>query len=82
MSMPCLTATTSTVSRGVTRCRRAGQVQSKQHKISSHIPLQSQKILLTVTENKTQLIELICGQLIEKAEKLEIGDPHINTVCW
>ena len=44
---------------GVTQSVSAETVGSRQHKLSSHMPLPPQKIRITVVENKVQLIDLI-----------------------
>jgi len=43
----------------ITRTSRAGKDASRQHQLSLLTPLPSQKVCLTVTENKVQLINLI-----------------------
>ena len=42
------------------RQERAGQYTSRCHQLSQHTPLPPQKVVLTVTKNKLQLIEIIC----------------------
>ena len=47
-----------------TRLARASQCASRRHMFTMSTPLPPQKVYLTVTENKVQLIELICQHLI------------------
>ena len=47
-----------------TRSYRAGSQVSRWHKVSPNTPLPSQKVILNVTENKVQVIDLICEQLL------------------
>ena len=46
-----------------TRKARAGRDASRRHKLSLSTPLPAQKVCLTVTENKVQLIDIICQYL-------------------
>ena len=46
-----------------TRASRAGKNASRQHQLSLLTPLPPQKVCLTVTHNKVQLIHLICEYL-------------------
>lgn len=47
----------------ITRTSRAGKNASRQHQLSMLTPLPPQKVCLTVTKNKVQLINLICEYL-------------------
>ena len=56
-----------------TRKSRAGAVASRQHQLTLTIPLLPQKVLLSVTENKVQLIDLIWKyQLSDSGTKLVV----------
>ncbi len=48
-----------------TRFARAGRHASRRHRLSMNAPLPPQNVVLTVTENKVQLIDLICHQLTD-----------------
>ena len=48
-----------------TRTSRAGKDASRRHQLSMATPLPPQKVCLTVTHNKIQLISLICDYLVE-----------------
>ena len=49
----------------ITRRSRAGKNATRQHQLSMLTPLPPQKVCLTVTQNKVQLIKLICHYLKE-----------------
>ena len=51
-----------------TRAARAGEEASRRHRLQLHTPLPPQTVVLTVTENKVQVIDLICQDLIQKAQ--------------
>jgi hypothetical protein len=51
-----------------TRNSRAGKYASRLHKLTAATPLPPQNVVLTVKENKVQIIDLICGQLIQIAK--------------
>ena len=51
-----------------TRAARAGDEASRRHRLQLHTPLPPQTVVLTVTENKVQVIDLICQDLIQKAQ--------------
>ena len=51
-----------------TRAARAGDEGSRRHRLQLHTPLPPQTVVLTVTENKVQVIDLICQDLIQKAQ--------------
>ena len=53
-----------------TRTSRAGNNASRQHQLSLLTPLPPQKVCLTVTKNKVQLINLICVYLRERSDLL------------
>ena len=55
--------------KSVTRTSRAGKQVSRKHKLTLNTPLPSQKVLLTVTFNKIQLITLICEKFITDGGK-------------
>ena len=50
--------------KSVTRSTRSGQYASRRHRLSLYSPLLPQKVVLTVAENKVQLINLICAELV------------------
>ena len=54
--------------KSATRLGRSGQQASRRHKLSLQTPLPSQKVVLTVTENKVQLIDIICQYLIKSSQ--------------
>ena len=56
--------------KGGARLARAG------HKLSLQTPLPPQKVVLTVTENKIQLIDIICEQLVEIYQAEHVQDAH------
>ena len=58
----------SSASRARPGLGRSGQQASRRHKLSLLTPLPSQKVVVTVTENKVQLIDIICQYLIESSE--------------
>ena len=47
----------------ITRHQRAGNIAGPDHTLLMTSPLPTQKVLLTITENKKQLIDLICKHL-------------------
>ena len=55
--------------KSTTRNARAGDA-SRKHKLNLSTPLPPQKVVLTVTENKVQLIALICGFIVEHGKQL------------
>ena len=55
--------------KGETRNSRAGKKASRVHKLRSDTPLPPQQVVLNVSKNKIQLIEIICDQLIEKVQE-------------
>lgn len=56
-----------------TRCSRATPV-SREHQLSLNSPLPPQQIVLTVTKNKIQLIDMICDMLTSTVKGL--GNPN------
>ena len=50
--------------KSATRSRRSSEYASRHHRLSLSSPLLPQKVVLTVTENKVQLINLICAELV------------------
>ena len=51
-----------------TRKGRAGSLAARHHKIRLDTPLPSQKAILNVTENKSQLTDIICEQLLDEVK--------------
>ncbi len=51
--------------KGATRSNRAGKNASRKHSLMLHTPLPAQKVVLNVTYNKTQLINLIQQYLVD-----------------
>ena len=51
-----------------TRYSRAGKQASRQHALNMSTPLPPQMVVLIVTENKKQLIDMICHQLLERKQ--------------
>ncbi len=58
------------------RQERAGQFASRCHQLSLQTPLPFQKVMLTVTRNKVQLIDIICEQLNHIYQQHHSGDEH------
>ena len=56
--------------KNATRTVRAGREASRKHKLELKMPLPAQKIVLTVTENKTHMIKIICSYIIDHPELL------------
>ena len=57
-----------------TRTSRTVQQAGRRHRLTPSTPLPAQSVVLTVTENKQQIIRTICQQLREK------GKPHEATM--
>ena len=55
--------------KSVTRSTRSGQHASRRHRLSLSSPLPPQKVILTVTENKSQLLDLLCVELVNKGRQ-------------
>lgn len=51
-----------------TRTVRAGDEASRRHRLQLYTLFPPQKVVLTVTENKVQVTDLICQNLIQKAQ--------------
>ena len=56
--------------KGETRLSRAGKTAVRQHILNASTELPSQKVTLCVTENKVQLIDIICQYLMDHASEL------------
>lgn len=55
----------------ILRKTRAGKEANRKHQLSLSTPLPAQKVCLSVTGNKSQLIDLFCQYLIEHKGELE-----------
>ena len=55
--------------KSITRGARAGKHATRRHQLGLQSPLPPQKVVLTVIDNKVQLLDLLCEQLIEKVRK-------------
>ena len=55
-----------------TRPARAGKEASRRHKLNLNTPLPSQKVALTVTENKVQLINLAVKYIKDNLEMFQM----------
>ena len=69
-----------TSTKGCTRSNRAGKNASRKHVLTLYTPLPAQKVVLNVTQNKSQLIKLIHQYLVEHLtdnnNKLVITSEH------
>lgn len=54
-----------------TRTSHAGEQASRHHRLRPDSPLPPQHVILTVTENKVQIIDIICQQLLERVAHLQ-----------
>jgi len=63
----------------VTRTARAGKDASRRHQLNLTTPLPAQKIVLTVTENKVQLINIICSSIKDHPEAFSTNTKLILT---
>ena len=54
-----------------TRCSRKALV-SREHQLYLSSPLPPQQVALTITKNKTQLIDMICDELVSTVELLNL----------
>jgi len=54
-----------------TRSFRAGQKVRKRHKLSPSTPLPPQQVVLNVSENKIQIIDIICQQLLQRVQHIQ-----------
>ena len=62
-----------------TRKSRTDTISSDaSHKLRLNTPLPIQSVVLTVTENKVQLIDLICQQVQEKATYIPASEDSFN----
>ena len=59
-----------------TRTSRTVQQASRRHRLTPSTPLPAQSVVLTVTENKQQIIDTICEQLREKGKTHEATMKH------
>ena len=59
--------------KSVTRGARGGKHATRRHHLNQSSALPPQKVVLTVNENKVQLIDIICDYLVEKC--LASGEP-------
>ena len=57
-----------------TRSFRAGQEVRRCHKLTLSTPLPSQQVVLNVTENNVQVIQMICEQLVQKVQEIQASD--------
>ena len=63
-----------------TRTSRTVQQASRRHRLTPSTPLPAQTVVLTITENKQQIIDTICEQLREKGKTHETEMKHILLV--
>ena len=74
-----------TSTKGATRSNRAGNNASRRHQLTLHMPLPAQKVVLNVTQNRTQLISLITqylhDNLQENNNELVITSEHPDPVA-
>lgn len=62
-----------------TRSERGGHHATRPHRLlSPQTPLPPMKVVLSVTENKFQLIDLICQPLVKFGQTEIITNPHTN----
>ena len=61
-----------------TRCSHKAQV-SREHQLCLSSPLPPQQVALTVSKNKTQLIDMICDELVSTVELSNIPNSLIVT---
>ena len=59
--------------KSVTRGARGGKHATRRHHLNESSPLPPQKVVLTVNENKIQLVDIICNYLVENC--LASGEP-------
>lgn len=55
--------------KNATQAARAGDEASRRHKLQLHTPLPPQTVVLAVTQNKIQVIDLICQNLTQKVQE-------------
>jgi len=65
--------------KNATRLARAGKEASRRHQLNLNTPLPSQKVTLTVTENKVQLIKLTIEYIKEHREMLPVWHKLVIT---
>ena len=65
--------------KNATRSARAGKEASRRHQLSLSTPLPSQKVTLTVTENKVQLIKLTIKYITDNMEMFPQGSKLVVT---
>jgi len=63
--------------KNVARLSRAGKDASRRHQLSPETPLPPQKVTLTVTANKVQLIDILCEDLSKKVTELPRNTPKL-----
>ncbi len=63
----------------IMRRTRAGKEASRKHRLSLSTPLPSKKIILTVTSNKSQLIDLICQFIFDNMDGIGKGNKLVVT---
>ena len=61
-----------------TRCSRKAQV-SREHQLCLSSPLPPQQVALTVPKNKTQLIDMICDEVVSTVELLNLPNSLVVT---
>ena len=61
-----------------TRCSCKAQV-SREHQLCRSSPLPPQQVVLIVTKNKTQLIDMICDELVPTVELLNLPNSLVVT---
>ena len=54
-----------------TRSSRANNQASRVHKLTAETPLPSQQVVLTLSQNKVQLVDMICEQLVTLATAVQ-----------
>ena len=60
------------------RCSRKAHV-SREHQLCLSSPLSPQQVTLTLTKNKTQLINMICDELVSTVELLNLPNSLVVT---
>ncbi|MCP3901925.1 MAG: hypothetical protein GY707_19635 [Desulfobacteraceae bacterium] len=63
----------------IMRRTRAGKEASRKHRLSLSTPLPSKKVILTVTSNKSQLIDLICQFIFDNMDGIGKGNKLVVT---
>ena len=62
-----------------TRCSREAQVSREQHQLRLSSPLPPQQVALTITKKQTQLIDMICDELVSTVELLNLPNSLVVT---